>query len=122
MEENQIEEEKKEYKIGDIVCLNEYTDAAIWCRENNATLTEINPEEETRRFEIISIPEPPTPTEEEQRENRKKAYTKEVDPITSHIERLKDEEQTEEIVIKINELKEERNLKIQEIKKRYPYA
>ena len=67
-------------------------------------------------------PEKPEPTSEEQREKRAVAYEKEVDPITAHIERLKDEEQTEETITKIDELKGERNSKVQEIKKRYPYT
>ena len=66
-------------------------------------------------------PEKPAPTEEEQKEKRADAYCKEVDPITSHIERLKDEDQTPEIEQKINELKEERKEKVEEIKEKYPY-
>ena len=46
-----------EYKIGDIVNETEYTDAAIWCRGNNATLREVRSDENGRRFEIIAIPE-----------------------------------------------------------------
>lgn len=67
-------------------------------------------------------PEKPTPTDEEQRTKRAQAYQIEVDSITSHIQRLRDEEQTEEIVNKIEELIEERNTKVQEIKERYPYG
>ena len=52
-----INEEPKEYHIGDIVREDEYTDAAIWCRENNATMSELEPNEDGRRFEIIEIPE-----------------------------------------------------------------
>lgn len=66
-------------------------------------------------------PEKPLPTDEEQKENRARAYQAEVDPITSHIQRLRDEEQTEETIAKINELIEERNAKVEEIKERYPY-
>lgn len=66
-------------------------------------------------------PEEPTPTEEEQREKRAMAYQIEVDPITSHISRLKDMEQTEEVIAEIEELKKERDDKVEEIKQRYPY-
>ena len=66
-------------------------------------------------------PEEPAPTEEEQREKRAQAYQLEVDPITSHISRLKDMEQTEEIIAEIEELKKERDDKVEEIKQRYPY-
>ena len=62
--------------------------------------------------------EPLPPTEEEQRENRARAYQQEVDPITSHIQRLRDEEGTEK---EVAELINERALKVEEIKQRYPY-
>ncbi len=62
--------------------------------------------------------EPLPPTEEEQRENRARAYQAEVDPITSHIQRLRDEEGTED---EIAELINERALKVEEIRERYPY-
>jgi hypothetical protein len=61
------------------------------------------------------------PTNEEQKHAREVAYTTEVDPITSHIQRLRDEEQTEEIVQKINELIIERKQKVLEIQEKYPY-
>ena len=66
-------------------------------------------------------PEEPAPTEEEQRQKREVAYTQEVDPITCHIQRLVDEEQTPEIEQEIAELKQERSDKVEEIKQRYPY-
>lgn len=66
-------------------------------------------------------PETPAPTEEEQRQKREQAYTLEVDPITCHINRLADEEQTPEIEQEIAELKQERSAKVEEIKERYPY-
>ena len=66
-------------------------------------------------------PEEPAPTEEEQRKKREQAYTLEVDPITCHIQRLSDEEQTPEIEQEIADLKVERSEKVDEIKKRYPY-
>lgn len=66
-------------------------------------------------------PEPPAPTEEEQRQKREAAYTTEVDPITSHIQRLRDKEQTEEVIAEINKLIEERDKKVQEIVEKYPY-
>lgn len=68
--------------------------------------------------EFILKKDIPAPTEEEQRENRARAYKEEVDPITSHIQRLRDEEGTEQ---EIAELINERALKVEEIKQRYPY-
>ena len=47
-------------------------------------------------------PEEPAPTEEEQRQKREQAYTVEVDPITCHINRLSDEEQTPDIPLPNN--------------------
>lgn len=66
-------------------------------------------------------PEQPAPTKEEQSKRREQAYTLEVDPITCHIQRLGDEEQTPEIEQEIAELKTERSEKVEEIKERYPY-
>ena len=64
-------------------------------------------------------PEKPAPTYEEQKEARAAAYQQEVDPITSHISRLRDEEEPDEE--KIAELKQERDAKVIEIQERYPY-
>lgn len=71
--------------------------------------------------EYLLKSEIPLPTNEEQSEKRREAYAQEVDPITAHIQRLKDEEQTEEIVAEIEQLKVERSAKVIEIKERYPY-
>lgn len=66
-------------------------------------------------------PVQPAPTEEEQRQKREQAYTLEVDPITCHINRLKDQEQTPEVIAEIESLMQERDEKVEEIKRRYPY-
>ena len=66
-------------------------------------------------------PEKPAPTKEEISALREQAYTLEVDKITCHINRLKYEEQTPEIIAEIEELKQERDEKVEEIKQRYPY-
>ena len=63
----------------------------------------------------------PAPSKDEQSEKRAEAYRQEVDPITSHISRLRDAEQTEEIAAEIAELIAERDEKVAEIKERYPY-
>lgn len=52
---------------------------------------------------------------------REKAYVKEVDGITAHIDRLRDEEQTEAIIQQIEKLKTERQVKVAKIKEQYPY-
>ena len=66
-------------------------------------------------------PVKPAPTKEEQQKARENAYKAEVDPITCHIQRLGDEEQTAEVIAEIASLVEERKAKVAEIKQRYPY-
>ena len=66
-------------------------------------------------------PAKPKPTKEEQQKARENAYRVEVDPITCHIQRLGDEEQTPEIIAEIASLVEERKAKVEEIKQRFPY-
>ena len=71
--------------------------------------------------EFILTTDVPAPTKEEQSEKRELAYVAEVDGITAHIQRLRDKEQTEEVVAQIAELVAERDAKVEEIKARYPY-
>ena len=116
----------EEYYIGQIFDGEYPQGAADFCNETQtAMIKEIDPviidDQYVRRFQIVEIPQQPAPTEEEQRQARAVAYREEVDPVTAHIERLKDEEQTEEIEQKINELKAERTVLVEDIKKRYPY-
>lgn len=59
---------------------------------------------------------------EYQSKMREKAYVAETDPIQTHIDRLKDKEQTPEIIAEIEALRIERDEKIAAIKERYPYA
>lgn len=71
--------------------------------------------------EYLLRSEIPAPTHEEQVEKRAVAYQAEVDPITAHIQRLRDMEQTGEIIAEIAELITERDTRVAEIKNRYPY-
>lgn len=66
-------------------------------------------------------PDKPAPTKEEQSSSREAAYQQIVDPITCHISRLIDEEQTEEVKTEIEALKAERAEKVAAIKAAYPY-
>lgn len=102
------------FKIGDKLTKENYTAGAIWCNKNGCV---INPD----TWVIEAIPEPLPPTKEEQQQARQQAYRNEVDPITCHIQRLGDEEQTAEIIAEIARLVEERKAKVEEIKARYPY-
>lgn len=97
-----------------------FEEARNWCKSNGATFDELIERRDLpkRYFQINKIPEPPAPTEEQQRQKRAFAYQQEVDPITAHIQRLRDEEGEEE---KIKELIEQRKQKVEEIKERYPY-
>ncbi len=61
----------------------------------------------------------PAPSMEEQKEKRAQTYLLEVDPITAHIQRLRDDEEPDEQ--RIAELIEERAEKVAEIKERFPY-
>lgn len=95
----------------------EYADLAVYCNNNNCHIVDRGD-----YLESVENPAPLPPTEEEQRQKRAFAYQQEVDPITAHIQRLRDEEQTEEIIAEINELIEERSTKVKEIKERFPYS
>ena len=93
----------------------EYADLAVYCNANNCHI-----EDKGDYLESVEN-EPYIPTKEEQRTFREKAYIIEVDPITCNINRLKDEEQTPEVIVEIEELKTKRAEKVEEIKARFPY-
>ncbi len=67
-------------------------------------------------------PVEPTPTDEEQKQARSNEYVAEVDPIQSHIDRLKDGDYTEEVMEEIAALRIQRDEKRAEIQARYPYS
>lgn len=75
--------------------------------------------QDTEEALLAIQPDTYTPTDEEQRQARANAYAVEVDTITAHIQRLKDENPIPEG--EIAELIAEREAKVEEIKKRYPY-
>lgn len=91
----------------------EYADLAVYCNQNNCHI-----EDKGDYLESIEN-EPYIPTDEEQKQNRERAYQAEVDPITAHIQRLRDENPVPEG--EIAELIAERDAKVQEIRQRYPY-
>ena len=95
----------------------QYADIAVYCNENNCHI-----EDKGDYLESIEN-EPYIPTDEEQRRARANAYAVEVDPITAHIQRLRDTNpMTEEVEQEITELMTERDAKVEEIKQRYPYG
>lgn len=71
--------------------------------------------------EYLLKDEIPKPSHDEQSEKRRLAYIAESDPIQTHIDRLKDGEQTPESVAEIEALRIERDEKIAAIKEKYPY-
>lgn len=95
----------------------EYADLAVYCNENNCHI-------EDKGDYLESVENAPhIPTDEEQRQARANAYAAEVDPITAHIQRLRDTNpMTEEVEQEIAELIDERDDKVQEIKERFPYS
>lgn len=64
-------------------------------------------------------PEKPEPTYDEVRATRARLYQEQVDPITSHIQRLRDEENPDEE--KIAELIQERSEMVLKIQEENPY-
>lgn len=94
----------------------QYADLAVYCNQNNCHI-------EDKGDYLESVENPPhVPTKEEQEQNRANAYQQEVDPITSHISRLRDTTpMTEEVEEEIANLIIERDAKVEEIKERYPY-
>lgn len=111
----------EEYYIGQIFEGMYPKEAADWANANKARIVELDPVDSVRRFEIFEKPAPTPPTHEEVRQMRSREYQQHVDPITSHISRLRDMEQTEEVVAEIEELIAERTAKVAEIKERLPY-
>lgn len=92
----------------------QYADLAVYCNRNSCHI-----EDKGDYLESVQnvLPEP---TDEEQRQNRAAAYKEEVDPITAHIERLRDEAEPDEV--KIAELIAERSKKVEEIQQKFPYG
>lgn len=68
--------------------------------------------------EYLLKSEIPAPSNEYQSKQREMAYIAEVDPITAHIQRLRDDDPESEEIAK---LIAERTAKREEIKARYPY-
>lgn len=97
-----------------------FEEARQWCNENNALFLEIAPKDDnTRQFQILEMPyEEKVETVEQ---TRKQLYIAEVDPLTAHINRLRDEELTPEVAAEIAKLVEERKVAVAKIKNNHPY-
>ena len=104
------------FNIGDKLTKENYTKGAIWCNNNDATIEIINGE-----YVIVAIPEPAPLTRDEVTDVRRRLYIEQVDPITAHINRLRDEELTAEVAAEIAALVEERKALVAKIKEENPY-
>ena len=104
------------FNIGDKLTKENYTAGAIWCNNNNATIVK-----EGSEYVIVAIPEPAPLTKEDVEAIRRQLYIAEVDPLTAHINRLRDEELTPEIASEIAKLVEERKQVVARIKEENPY-
>lgn len=104
------------FNIGDKLTKSNYTQGAIWCNANNAMIEFVDGE-----YVIVAIPEPAPLTKEEVEAIRRQLYITQVDPVTAHINRLRDEEMTPEIAAEIAKLVEERKQLVEEIKANNPY-
>lgn len=91
----------------------EYADFAVYCNENGLIV-----EDKGDCLESVK-PVYPDPTYEEQRQRRAAAYASEVDSLTAHIQRERDEAEPDKD--EIAALISERVQKVAEIKERYPY-
>lgn len=104
-------------QINDIFTKKNYTQYAKWANKNNAQIIKL----ENGKYQVVAIPEPLPPTKEEISEQRRQLYISLVDPLTSQIQRLRDEEQTEKTISQIESLKNERSELVKKIKEENPY-
>ena len=91
----------------------QYADFSVYCNQNDCHI-----EDKGKYLESVQN-EHPAPTYDEVKEIRARLYQEQVDPITSHIQRLRDEENPDEE--KISELIAERSELVQKIKEENPY-
>ena len=107
-----INDETKEVQIG-VGCPDEYY------IEIGMRLMNVEQAYNGRWYVEGYAPIKPDPTDEEIKAMRAAAYASEVDCITAHIQRLRDQNPIPEG--EIAELIAERDAKVEEIKERYPY-
>lgn len=91
----------------------EYADLAVYCNENDCHIEDMGSYLESIQNEH------PAPTYDEVKETRARLYQQQVDPITSHIQRLRDDENPDEE--KIAELMAERDELVEKIRQENPY-
>lgn len=91
---------------------------ANWTNANGNKFYDTANGDGTYTVHEIVIPEP---THEDIAQIRASEYQAKVDPITAHISRLRDKEQTEDVVAEIAELIAERDALVELIKSEHPY-
>lgn len=104
------------YKDGQII--TDHKAFANWTNANGNKFYDESNGDGTYTVHKFVIPEP---THEDIAQIRASEYQAKVDPITAHISRLRDKEQTEEVIAEIAELISERDALVEQIKAEHPY-
>ena len=94
----------------------EYSKVVKWCDDHGYRIMA----DDTYYYTLL-IPEQLPLTHDEIKALREDAYKINSDPITAHIQVLRDEEQTDDVIAEIATLIEERRKIRLEIKEKYPY-
>ena len=102
---------------GDIFTAKDFTRYSIWAAAHNAVIEDLG----DGTYKVVESDNPKEPTIEEIETARANMYQMLVDPITCHIQRLGDEEQTAEIMNKVAELRAERSALMADISLWLPY-
>lgn len=102
---------------GDIFTNKDFTRYSIWADAHNAIIEDLG----DGTYKVVESDNPKEPNAEEIEIARANMYQMLVDPITCHIQRLGDEQQTADIMTKIAELRAERNALMDDISLWLPY-
>lgn len=102
---------------GDIFTAKDFTRYSIWAAAHNAIIENLG----NGTYKVVESDNPKEPTVEEIETARASMYQMLVDPITCHIQRLGDEQQTADIMTKIAELRAERSALMTDISLWMPY-
>lgn len=103
---------------GDTFTIKDYGKYFLWAECYGANIIEI----EDGLYQLVKNPDAKEPIAEDIEETRANMYQLFVDPITCHIQRLKDESSiTNELNAEITSLIEKRKAKVAEIKELFPY-
>lgn len=105
-------------QIGDIFTQEDFLKHSIWATAHKAMIKDLK----DGKYQLVSTSETRDPTDEETKKARQSLYAFCVDNLTAHIQRLRDEEQTAEVLEEISKLKLEREEQINSIKKDFPYS